>query len=1009
MKKLTGIIFLLLITFIINKNASPQNIGKGELMFVNNTGTSGYNITIDVYPVGAIFNGADEYAFKAKYPIDEQNNNKICGLHQKVLSNLTTEEWFVNGNFDKTPEIQGCSYTFGYGRYRIDIYNGTAKEFTVDVDFSDANYTGTPTADYYQQLRIDYYSSNDVKYQYYGMGSVPVAVQNNGSISVWEQLGTPNSPKLPSKGDFADYSESATQYHDYPLNAVNYGFFRHETPENISMNLKLINFDANTAGNNIITFNNCVFNLCSGRTLNLFGVSSIIIQGIGGKFITGNSSVIFQNEGGIIVKDLSSINSNGTTFTSSYSSVQWLGIRLINPDKSYIDNCTFWNAPQQINIEEDPQITVVTPVSITNNYFNIPECNTFPFPQSCGVSISCAINVSILQNNFFLPENSSIESYGIIVMNSFNLGNDGPINPTINITGNYFYNGYKQIWVVSSLDLTPINITENTFENGYINIDFENTRGNIFRNIFNISSANSSYAAISLIMSKPNIFSNIIDSPNDNIVIRYGSYPNLAPLQLGSYYVWTGGQNILSSKQGWNINANTVSSPGYFFTDQGKNQFKTTGLYENFYGYLDDTANIYYTNGNCWESSIFGKPNILLFKSDNSKIPYEWENPPNCNWDIDIVTDRILSDNGNGTYDTIKITQSNNPPASADETLYATGVKNELTKSYMTAISNYKTLINTYPESKNLERAIFDLYDCYVKSDTSGNHILRKNLFTDLKNYIENKIQQYDSNSEFVGVAYDFYLLCEVKIKEYQAAMEGYQFIAENHPAAIKRLMASIAYLEVEGLLQGEGGSQRDNQEYIQIKNKSNNKGNLKDILESIYKKTGNSIIQKEKFELQNAADKNRIILLQSTKHNEEREIKDKASENIKISAGLSKKQRKDRIQESIMALIQKDIKEKIQINNVTKTIPNEYKLSQNYPNPFNPVTKINFAIQKQGLVTLKVYDMLGREVAALVNEFKQAGYYSLDFNASGLSSGIYFYKLQVNDFTDIKKMVLIK
>lgn len=88
---------------------------------------------------------------------------------------------------------------------------------------------------------------------------------------------------------------------------------------------------------------------------------------------------------------------------------------------------------------------------------------------------------------------------------------------------------------------------------------------------------------------------------------------------------------------------------------------------------------------------------------------------------------------------------------------------------------------------------------------------------------------------------------------------------------------------------------------------------------------------------------------------------------------------------------------------------PIYYELSQNYPNPFNPVTKINYAIQKSGLATLKVYDLLGREVASLVNEFKQAGYYSLDFNASNLSSGIYFYKLQANDFTDIKKMVLVK
>ena len=91
------------------------------------------------------------------------------------------------------------------------------------------------------------------------------------------------------------------------------------------------------------------------------------------------------------------------------------------------------------------------------------------------------------------------------------------------------------------------------------------------------------------------------------------------------------------------------------------------------------------------------------------------------------------------------------------------------------------------------------------------------------------------------------------------------------------------------------------------------------------------------------------------------------------------------------------------------QVIPSDFSLSQNYPNPFNPVTKINFAIQKQGLVTLKVYDMLGREVASLLNETKAAGHYTVEFDASKLSSGIYFYKLQTGSFTSIKKMVLVK
>jgi len=89
--------------------------------------------------------------------------------------------------------------------------------------------------------------------------------------------------------------------------------------------------------------------------------------------------------------------------------------------------------------------------------------------------------------------------------------------------------------------------------------------------------------------------------------------------------------------------------------------------------------------------------------------------------------------------------------------------------------------------------------------------------------------------------------------------------------------------------------------------------------------------------------------------------------------------------------------------------IPTVYSLSQNYPNPFNPVTKINFALPKQGFVSLKIYDVLGREVRTLVNEFKSAGQYSVDFNASDYSSGVYFYRLESNGFSDIKRMMLIK
>lgn len=87
----------------------------------------------------------------------------------------------------------------------------------------------------------------------------------------------------------------------------------------------------------------------------------------------------------------------------------------------------------------------------------------------------------------------------------------------------------------------------------------------------------------------------------------------------------------------------------------------------------------------------------------------------------------------------------------------------------------------------------------------------------------------------------------------------------------------------------------------------------------------------------------------------------------------------------------------------------NGFELKQNYPNPFNPSTKISFSIAKSSFVKLSVYDMIGREVSALVNENKPAGTYEINFDASALSGGVYFYKLQTEGFFETKKMILSK
>jgi hypothetical protein len=87
----------------------------------------------------------------------------------------------------------------------------------------------------------------------------------------------------------------------------------------------------------------------------------------------------------------------------------------------------------------------------------------------------------------------------------------------------------------------------------------------------------------------------------------------------------------------------------------------------------------------------------------------------------------------------------------------------------------------------------------------------------------------------------------------------------------------------------------------------------------------------------------------------------------------------------------------------------NSYRLSQNYPNPFNPVTTIRYSIPQDGFTTLSIYDISGKEITKLVNESKQAGSYTVSFNAQDKPSGVYFYRLQVNGFTQTNKMILIK
>lgn len=107
--------------------------------------------------------------------------------------------------------------------------------------------------------------------------------------------------------------------------------------------------------------------------------------------------------------------------------------------------------------------------------------------------------------------------------------------------------------------------------------------------------------------------------------------------------------------------------------------------------------------------------------------------------------------------------------------------------------------------------------------------------------------------------------------------------------------------------------------------------------------------------------------------------------------------------------LWRRDLSDLLSIKKISNNITSEYILNQNFPNPFNPSTKIKFDLPKNEFVKITVFDMLGREIEKLVNEKQTAGLYEVTFDASKYPSGVYFYKLEAGDFSQVKKMILLK
>jgi hypothetical protein len=345
-------IIALALLFLNIQNTFSQSYDYAEFLIVNNTGNDeGFPIAVDVYPFGAIFNGDNtggytgQYTPVAAYQVNAQHPYNF-GEHQFALSNQTSQTWYAMINFDKSPNYQGCHFSLGYGKYRIDFYVNSTKTFTCDVDFSDANYTGISQTGYCQQFLIEYRDNGTVWAKFNDPNASYYQIENNGSFEIWKQLGTNNGEQPQSRGNFTDSQDPNSIYHSFPLDATNFGFFKHDNPENFQLNLRLKNYSSNIKTDNSLWFGNSIFIIEDGMIFTINSNSQIpplTFYGESAEFITGNGSeIICPPENYICLVNNAKMTLTGSIFytTSDY----WGGIYMEYPGRVIVDGCNFTNA-----------------------------------------------------------------------------------------------------------------------------------------------------------------------------------------------------------------------------------------------------------------------------------------------------------------------------------------------------------------------------------------------------------------------------------------------------------------------------------------------------------------------------------------------------------------------------------------------------------------------------------------------------------------------------------------
>jgi hypothetical protein len=726
-----------------------------------------------------------------------------------------------------------------------------------------------------------------------------------------------------------------------------------------------------------------------------------------GTYLKLNPNAIVQlgENAKIEFKNGAYLDANGGTISSLNASTPGRGLFFYNSAGNTISGCTFTNLKNPIYINGTSGFFG----NVTNNTFDETGNNYYNYV----IETVNANNISISYNQINMQSNRGV---GILMRYPASTGTAAASSSAINVYNNSIQNGMVSAAFVCLTDVYAIVNFRYNYCYGNAtsaNVVVRHITGEFKEN--NISS--SSCKSLELNQAIPNLYHNTFTSANFN-VNNYESYPRIAPISENTSdggWIWAGGRNTFTSTG----NGNIYYYGGNAILDWGENHFNKSASYQNLWGEINEPDPYhYYVRNNCFGNSYIPSTNLVYINDPNQPVDAIYSGSTiNCNNSSNGGTIWQINDLGNGVYDTLYKTSNNSGyQPSQDEILYSSAIQKWQIDDYFSAITYYKSLITNFPASSYTDASLYSLYKCYQALDTSYNLNTKDVLYTDLKNYLDGRILTGIYSEEFNSTAYEITIMCLASIADYNEAMAGYEFIALFHPDAYTRLLASWDYAEVQALLNGSGGisSKEENlsdAQYMKTLTNRVNKAINEDPIKKKVKKSFDKVktektakLEKETF-TKTKDEKSAKLEVAKMKQKDEM-MNTKVTSVMRYSKTLRKEEREKMQIEDILFSRKTENKEDVKLNT---GIPVVYSLSQNYPNPFNPVTKINYALPKTGHVTMKIYDVTGREIQTLVNDIKQAGNYTVDFNGANLSSGVYFYKIQSGDFISVKRMVLIK